>query len=151
MRIHGSDASSDTSALCRFLELLRTLMAELREHNRAISEVDVLEVEQRLVAEHNICAELGCLFPQITNAMQSIHRELFQAKADSETEGQLYSLCEHIRIAASELSDVLRTHVALTLRSRKSMRALANVLCMYSGQPLEGSAGVVKLGGSYGT
>jgi hypothetical protein len=151
MRAPGSETLSDASAMRRFSELLWALASELSEHNRAISELDISQIQQRLVAEHSICAELSCLFPRTENAMRSIERISSEAEAPSETREQLRLLCGNIRAAACELSDVLRAHVALTLRSRRSMRALTNVLSSWWGQSSGAYSGGGNFSAPYGT
>ncbi len=110
----------DVTAVRRLLELIRALTSELSGHNHAIGEFDVAEVEKRLMTERKICGEMDRLL------------QLRQMKV-SEEDSHLPR--EEVRTAVRELSTVLRTHAALTWRSRRSMHALANVLCTSGGLP----------------
>lgn len=148
MRAPGSEMFSDVGALGHFLELLRTLASELHEHNRAISELDIAQVQQRLATEHNVCTELSYLFPRVEDAMRSTDRA--RSEAPSETGDNLRSLCGNVRPAARELSGVLRAHVALTLRSRRSMRILTNVLSSSPRQSLGDYPGDGNFSAPYG-
>jgi hypothetical protein len=100
------------SDLERFLELLRALSSQLREHNRAISRLNIAQVQQRLENEHEICGELVCLFPQIENALRNNG-----CQPALETGEALRSLGGKIHVAARELSGTLRTHLAVAVRN----------------------------------
>lgn len=139
---------SDAGTLHHFLKLLQALNSELREHNRAICELDISQVQQRLASEHDICTELSCLFPRVENTMRSMGR--IRSEAPPGTEEQLRLLCGSICTSSRELSYALRVHLALTLRSRRSMRALTNVLSSFSAHSPENYSRGVNFGASYG-
>lgn len=148
--MHAAETGTlpDVSAVHLFLELTRALTSELSGHNRALCELDVAEVEKRLMTEREICAELGCLFQMGT--MRSFERMACETGSPLKTSERSRLLWKDVRTAAGELSAVLRTHAALALRSRRSMHALANVLCT-SGGPTSGTcSGAQSFSASYG-